>query len=145
MQLSEHFTLSELTHSQTASRLGLDNTPSASVAASLLRTAIGLERIRKLVGKPIVVSSGYRSPLVNKAVGGAANSQHTLGQAADITCPGYGTPAALMALVVKSGIDYDQAILEFASNGGGWLHVSFTSTPRKQALVIDHDGTRAYA
>lgn len=147
MRLTDHFTLAELCQSQTASRLGLDNTPPAPVVAELLRTAVGLEAIRRLVGKPIVVSSGYRSPFVNRAVGGKPNSQHLTGHAADITSPGFGAPDVLMSAIVRSDIEFDQCIMEFYNHvsGTGWVHVSFSDTPRKQALVIDHSGARAWA
>lgn len=140
MNLSPHFTLEELTLSQTAARLGLDNTPPPDVVDNLKRTAIGLELVRNLVGCPISVSSGYRSPLVNKAVGGASQSQHLTGQAADITAPGYGSPDALVRAIVGSQIPFDQVIREFDS----WCHISFSPTPRRQALIIDHSGTRAF-
>jgi zinc D-Ala-D-Ala carboxypeptidase len=144
-QLTEHFSLAELTHSQTASRLGLDNTPDAVITQHLVRLAQGLEQVRALVRCPIVISSGYRSPLVNKAVGGAAKSQHVDGHAADITAPTFGSPRKLMAAIVAARLPYDQCILEYANKGGGWVHISFTPTPRGQALVIDDTGTRPYA
>lgn len=147
MNLSDNFTLAELTHSQTAARLGLPNMPGPAELAALRRTAQGLEAVRTLVGKPIAVSSGYRAPLVNKAVGGKPTSQHTRGEAADITCAGL-DPARLMAAIVGSTrVPYDQCILEFYKPGGagGWVHISFTDTPRRQALVIDAAGARPYA
>lgn len=145
MNLTAHFTLAEMCHSQTADRLAMDNSPSMSITSNLMITAHGLEMIRALLQRPVVVSSGYRSPLVNRAVGGSASSQHCKGQAADITCPGYGPPRSVMEAILRDGsIPYDQLILEYADAGGGWLHVSFTDAPRKQALVIDHEGTRAY-
>lgn len=147
MNLSPHFTLAELTHSQTAARLGLDNDPPPDVLENLRRTALGLEMVRALVGAPVVVSSGYRSPQVNRAVGGAKASQHLTGQAADITAPGFGTPAELVRAIVGSQIPYDQCILEFPgpTGKGGWCHISFAEAPRREALVIDHDGARAFA
>jgi len=140
MSLTNHFTLAELVLSQAAARLGLDNSPPPDVQAQLYKTALGLEMVRALVQCPVVISSGYRSPAVNQAVGGARNSQHLLGQAADITAPGFGTPADLVRAIVRSPIPFDQCILEF----GQWCHISFAAPPRRQALVIDHDGTRAY-
>jgi hypothetical protein len=147
MQLTKHFTLSELTHSQTADRLGLDNTPPGSVVINLTKTAHGLEMIRSLTQCPIVVSSGYRSPEVNKAVGSKTMlSQHITGHAADITCPAFGSPTKLMAAIHKQRavIKYDQLLSEYAGKGGGWVHVSWTDKPRMQALVVDHDGTKVY-
>lgn len=141
MNLSAHFTLESLTHSQAAARLKLDNTPPPEVLTQLHKTALGLEMVRALVQCPVLVSSGYRSPAVNAAVGGARNSQHMLGCAADITAPDFGGPADLVRAIVRSQIPFDQCILEF----GSWCHISFAEHPRRQALVIDHDGTRAYA
>lgn len=147
MTLTDHFTLAEMCHSQTADRLGLDNTPPPDIIKRLTATAHGLEMIRALVQCPIHISSGYRSPRVNAAVHGAKASQHMTGMAADITAPGLGRPKDLMDAILHAQvrIPFDQVILEFASQGGGWVHVSFTDKPRGQALVVDWDGTRVYA
>jgi hypothetical protein len=147
MKLTDHFTLAELCHSQTADRLGLDNTPPPDVIKRLTATAHGLEMIRALVQCPITISSGYRSPRVNAAVHGAPSSQHMTGMAADITAPGLGRPKDLMDAILHARIHipFDQCILEFAGQGGGWVHVSFADKPRGQALVVDRDGTRVYA
>lgn len=145
MNLTTHFTLEELTASQTAARLGLDNDPPPSVMQSLERTAHGLEMVRALLQSPILISSGYRSPLVNRAVGGAPNSQHIQGEAVDFIAPSYGNPASIVLAIRERGraIPYDQVILEF----GRWVHISFVAGPggRKQALIIDNQGTRPFA
>ncbi len=139
--LSPHFTLDELTVSQEAARRGLDNTPPAAALEALKRTAMGLESVRmRLGGAPILVSSGYRSPAVNAAVGGSKSSQHMQGEAADFTAPRFGTPRAIVDALVDSDVPYDQLILEF----GRWVHVSFSQHPRRQALVIDTSGTRPW-
>jgi hypothetical protein len=139
MMLSPHFSLAELTFSQTAARRGIDNTPPADVLAELKRTALGLEAVRVRLGcAPVLISSGYRSPAVNAAVGGSKASQHMTGQAADFTAPRFGSPAEVVAALVDSGVEYDQLILEF----GRWVHISFADTPRHQALTIDSMGTR---
>jgi hypothetical protein len=148
-RLSEHFTLDELCHSQTASRLCISNTPSPLIVEALKVTAQGLERVRALCASPIVVSSGYRSRPVNDAVGGSSTSQHMSGQAADITAPGYGTVEELMHLIYshRDAVGYDQLLQEFVREGipdSGWVHISFSDKPRQQALVIDHTGTRVY-
>lgn len=116
--MSEHFTIAELTFSQTATRRGIDNTPSEQVSNNLRRLMGTLELVRALVGKPLTISSGYRSPALNIAVGGARDSAHVKGLAADINCPGM-TPKALATLIRDSGIEYDQIILEF----GRWVHI----------------------
>ncbi|MBM3460756.1 MAG: peptidase M15 [Armatimonadetes bacterium] len=145
MQLTDHFHLSEFTASETAERRGIDNTPSAEIIEALRRTAQGLERIRTLLGRPIHVTSGYRCLELNRAVGSKDTSQHLLGEAADFICPQYGTPRVVAERIAKKlvSLGVDQLILEFASKGGGWVHVSFSSKPRHATLTIDASGTRA--
>lgn len=139
MNLSPHFTLDELTVSQEAARRGIDNTPPPEVIRALERTAQGLEAVRiRLGGAPIVVSSGYRCPELNAAIGGAKASQHMTGQAADIICPRFGGPVEVAYALRDSGIEYDQLILEY----GRWVHISFSAHPRHMALIIDKAGTR---
>jgi len=145
MQLSDHFTLEEMTHSQTADRLRLDNSAPLFVIPNLTILANGMEKVRALLGYPITISSGYRSPEVNKAVGSKPTSQHATGNACDFICPAFGAPPEIVKAIVESDIDYDQVIQEFAGNGGGWVHISFSDRNRKQALIIDSTGTRAYA
>lgn len=152
MNLSIHFTLSELCASQTADRLGLDNTPSPEIIANLTALCHGLEMIRALIGVPVHISSGYRSSQVNRAVRGQPGSQHCLGQAADITAPNYGDAKSLLKVILAHKLPFDQAILEYykpatlTEPARGWVHVSFVKgTPRQQALVIDNLGTRNYA
>lgn len=146
MKLTKNFALGEFVVSQAASRLGLDNTPPTEVTERLKVLANGLELVRNLTRSPITISSGYRSPVVNAAVGGSKTSQHMRGEAADIVCPKFGDPKALMAAIVKAKIPFDQCLLEFYKpNGGGWVHISFTDgKPRQQALVIDGNGTRIW-
>lgn len=138
--LSPHFSLAELTQSDTAARRGLDNTPPPPVLAALRRTALGLEGVRTLLGTAILVTSGYRSQALNKLVGGQRNSQHLAGEAADFISPAFGPPAAIVTRIVGSGLAYDQVILEF----NRWVHISFSDKPRREALVIDAAGTRAF-
>ena len=132
MRLTNHFTLDELVASQTAARRNIDNTPPAGLANNLLHLAQGLEMIRMLLGAPILISSGYRCPELNALVGGAKNSQHMQGKAADFICPGFGTPEQIVAAIVRAKLPFDQAIVEF----GQWVHVSFSEQPRHQAFVI---------
>jgi zinc D-Ala-D-Ala carboxypeptidase len=109
MMLTKHFNLAEMCNSQTAARLGLDNTPSDDVVDKLRYTCAGLELIRLITGCPIVVTSGYRSPAVNHAVGGKETSQHCRGEAADITAPAYGHPVDFMDAIISGGIGMTSA------------------------------------
>jgi len=141
MQLSEHFTLAELTATDHRS---LDNTPDPTALANLHRLAAFLEQVREVLGgRAVMVNSAYRSKAVNDAVGSKDTSQHRLGCAADIRVPGM-TPDAVVRAVRASGLAYDQLIREFDS----WTHISIptqaTAAPRKMALIIDKTGTRLF-
>ena len=141
MMLSPNFALSEFTESQTATRLGLDNDPPAELYETLKATARCMEDIRDLLGgKPVLISSAYRSPEVNKAVGGSANSQHTKGEAVDFTCPKFGTPRDIVTKIKDSPLLFDQLILEYDR----WVHISFSTRNRRQVLIIDRNGTRPF-
>jgi hypothetical protein len=142
MLLTPHFTLEELTHTD---HRELDNTPNSSEINNLKRLAEMLEEVKDLLdGKPIMVNSAFRSKAVNDAVGSKDTSQHRVGCAADIRVPGL-TPDQVVKAIIGSGIAYDQIIREFDS----WTHISVpnnpSGTPRKQALIIDKQGTRAYS
>jgi len=142
VKLTTHFDLAEFTHSQAAGRLGIDNTAPQHVLANLARLAQGMELVRMLLGdKPLSISSGYRCGALNKAVGGSAGSQHLTGQACDFICPAYGTPAQIVAAIVASDVPFDQVIQEFDS----WVHISFSDRNRRQALIIDKKGARAWS
>ena len=137
MKLSEHFHLSEFVTSQTAARRKIDNTPPPAVIDALRALCVNiLEPVRKQFG-PVMVSSGYRSPALNRAVGGSKSSQHVLGQAADIECPGVSN--ATLARWILANCKPDQVILEFYTPGqpnSGWVHVSWRPTDRRhQALT----------
>lgn len=143
--LSAHFTLEEATNSQTAARLGLSNDPPLDIAMNMKRAALSLELIRmELNSNAIHISSWYRSPEVNKAVGSKPTSDHLTGWAIDFTCPTYGSVDAVIRAIMRSKVPYKQVIREFANNGGGWVHISFNGDQR-QALIIDEHGTRVYA
>jgi zinc D-Ala-D-Ala carboxypeptidase len=144
MRLSENFSLEELTASETAARKGIDNTPSEEVIDNLKRLAAALQEVRALLNhRAILISSGYRSPELNQAVGGSATSDHCKGLAADFICPSYGTPNDIVRAIAVSGLSFKQVIREFDR----WVHLSIPEEgqePRKQALIIDREGTRAY-
>lgn len=137
MKLSQHFTLAELTRSATAQRLGLDNTPPPELLPRLVRTAEMLERIRATVGVPVIVTSGYRCPELNKAVGSRSTSDHTQGHAADIVAPGFGTPAEVARLLAPlvSVLGIGQLILEQVG-GKSWVHVSTYEPERAINRII---------
>jgi len=142
MNLSEHFTLEELTHTD---HRELDNTPNDAERNNLNRLAEFLEQVKTVLGgKPIMVNSAFRSKAVNDAVGSKDTSQHRVGCAADLRVPSM-TPDEVVKAIIASGIGYDQVIREFDR----WTHVSVpnqpSGTPRRQALIIDKSGTRPYA
>ena len=144
MQLSPNFTLEELTHSDLASRKGIDNSPGMLASANLVRLAHLLEQIRKCLNKPIIVNSGFRCKALNDALGSNDKSQHLIGCAADIRVSGM-TPDQIVKAIIQSDIQFDQMIREFDS----WVHISVTNraedTPRNQILIIDKQGTRQYS
>ena len=140
-QLSEHFTLEELTHTD---HRELENIPNENELANLKRLAEFLETVKTVLGgKPIMVNSAFRSKVVNDAVGSKDTSQHRVGCAADLRVPGM-TPDEVVKAIIASGIGYDQVIREFDR----WTHISIPNklfdSPRKQALIIDKQGTRVY-
>jgi len=142
MNLSEHFTLAELT---TTDHREFDNTPNEFEKQNLIRLAKLLEQIKStLGGKPIMVNSAFRCKQVNDAVGSKDTSQHRLGCAADIRVPGV-TPDQVVKACIAAKLPYDQLIREFDR----WTHISITNTlngmPRNQVLIIDKAGTRPYA
>lgn len=144
-QLSKHFTLEELTFSDAAARHGIDNTPNEEIVENLKRLcALILEPVRDIVHKPVHVTSGYRCSVVNSLVGSKVTSQHTRGCAADIKVPGV-APDVLMKAIIGAGLPYEQVILEFQN----WCHISVPNNPqalpKRQALIIDKNGTRPYS
>ncbi len=136
-KLSRWYSLARLVASETAAARGIDNTPPPEVLGNLRRLARGLDRVRRLLGHPLEISSGYRSPALNAAVGGTAGSQHTQGLAVDFCCPGFGPPLAVARAIARSDIDYDTVLLEY----GRWVHLSFAPAPRRRLLTIYEDGS----
>lgn len=132
MQLSAHFSLAEMIASETAARRGIDNTPHAQIISNLERLCAVLEEVRSLVGRPVRVSSGYRSLALNKAIGGSVRSAHTLGLAVDINVTGL-APRELARRIMDSEVMFDQLILEYDQ----WVHFGLsTQSPRRQVLTI---------
>jgi hypothetical protein len=141
MKLTENFYLGEFTQSDTALRLGIKNIPSPHVMGNLKVLAEGLEQVRALLGHPITISSGYRSPTLNRAIGGSESSAHCLGYAADFKCWRFGTPDDIVRKIKASGIKVDQCICE-----GTWVHISFAPAMRQQFLraLFDNKGKATY-
>lgn len=143
MRLTPHFDLEEFTYSETATRLGIDNTPTIEVRQNLEILALGMENVRILLGCPITISSGYRCLELNNILKSKPTSSHVKGLAADFRANSYGNPNRIVFAIVNSDIPYDQVINEYDS----WVHISFAAsgeTPRKQALIIDKNGTSLY-
>ena len=142
MNLSPHFTLAELTHTDHRT---LDNSPTQDEISNLQRLANFLEQVKTaLGGKPVMINSAFRSKAVNDAVGSSDRSQHRIGCAADLRVPGM-TPDAVVRAVIAANLPFDQIIREFDA----WTHISVPNSvdlkPRRQALIIDKAGTRAFA
>jgi len=128
--MTPNFTLDELTFSDTAVRLGIDNSPSPEILKNLLTLANGLEDIRTLLGdKPLRISSGYRCKILNNVIGGSRTSAHMEGFAADFTCREYGSPLKIVQALARMALSCDQLIQE-----GTWVHVSFD--PRRRGEVL---------
>ena len=146
MQLSKHFKLSEFTKSQTAARMGIDNTPPEEVIPKLtfLCSQI-LEPLREKIDKPIIVTSGYRSAKLCEAIGSNENSQHCKGEAVDIEALGMST--LNLAEMIINHFDFDQCILECYTPGdmnSGWVHVSLTSGENRKE-VLTYSKEKGYA
>jgi hypothetical protein len=141
MQISDHFTLSELTKSSTAERLGIANEPGSMEVENLIMVCDQiLEPVRNHYGIPFAPNSGFRCLELNRAIGSSGNSQHVKGEAVDFEVPGI--PNKDVALWVKDNCEFDQLILEFYKEeipDSGWVHCSYTISKenRKSARVFD--------
>jgi zinc D-Ala-D-Ala carboxypeptidase len=131
MQLTPHFSLAELTVTNTK----LDNVPSKEVIEVLRTTAFYMEKVREILGNvAITINSGYRSPDVNRQVGGTSNSSHTYGYAVDFTAYGH-TPLTISNILSKSNLKFDQLIYEKT-----WVHISFDPRMRGNILTLKGKG-----
>ena len=140
MKLSGHFSLSELTKSQTAVRKGIDNQPTLEHIENLTELCTHvLEPTRRNFGKPMVITSGYRSEELCEAIGSSKNSQHAKGEAADFEM--FGVDNKELAKYIKNNLVYDQLILEFYNPddpSSGWVHCSYNKEEnRKQSLLYN--------
>lgn len=131
-QISKNFSLEELCHSNMAVKKGLKNIPNESQIENLKKLCIRLlQPLREVYNEPMVISSGFRSPEVNKAVGGVPTSQHTKGQAADVSVK---EPRKLLAELLKSRLDFDQAIL-YQDGKNNFLHMSYNSGHNRRQVL----------
>lgn len=129
--LSAHFSLEELTATQ---QRGLSNDPPAPVLKRLAATAATMETVRTLLGdRPILVTSGYRSPEVNRAVGGSTTSAHMRGEAVDFICPAFGSPLEVCRAIANSPVRFDQLIEE----NGRWVHLGLGGRWRRQVMTFE--------
>jgi len=143
MNLTQNFTLSEMTKSETALRHDMDNTPDQTVISNLQALAVHvLQPVREHFDKGVKVNSGFRHPEVNAKVGGSRTSDHCTGMAADIEIPG--VPNHELAEWIKLNLPYTQLILEFYTRGvpdSGWVHVSYDpANLKKQDLTAVKEG-----
>lgn len=130
----KYFTIKELCQSSTATQKGIDNTPNSEIVNNLTQLVDNiLDPLREEYGKPIKVNSGYRCDALNKAVGGSKTSYHRFGLAADITAGSKFENKKLFILVQTLNLPYDQLIDE---KGYSWIHISFSTKPRKQILHL---------
>ena len=139
MKLSPHFSLCELTDSQTAVRLGIKNEPDAKTIENLKDVARNLESIRNTLNEySIRISSGYRCHALNRAIGSSESSAHITGWAVDFTCPHFGTPLQVANKILAAGYKFDQLIWE-----GSWVHISFDPKMRGEVLTAKFVGGKA--
>ena len=144
MKLTEHFDLEEFTRSDTAVAHGIDNSTPGAIMVKLGRLARTLEKVRAILGHPLQITSGYRCPALNAAVGGVGDSAHLYGLAADILCPGFGTPLEVCRELEKHAqeLDYDQLIHEHFG-AADWTHFGLRDdVSRRMAFTMDGAGTR---
>ena len=141
MQLTEHFTLEEFTRSTVASRLKIDNSVPDELMPNIQLTAIKLELVRQALGKPIVITSGYRCPALNARVGGVSTSAHTKGLAVDFRCD-YGNPKQICQRLIDAGVQFDKLIQEHNQ----WVHIGFSPTNNRQIVLtaVKQNGKTVY-
>lgn len=143
-QVSQHFTLEELTFSETAVRNNIDNSVPQELYPNIQALAAFLEDVRAFLKFPIHINSAYRSLRVNTLLGSRPTSEHCRALAADFVCPSFGSPDRIVQAIMGSNFNYNQLIREYDS----WVHISIPEngkTPKKQVLIIDAKGTRPYA
>lgn len=141
MKLTKNFKLEEFTYSLTASRLKIDNSVPEELMPNIQLTAVKLELVRIALGRPIIITSGYRCPALNARVGGAANSAHTKGLAVDFHSS-FGTPKQICQRLIDSGVQFDKLIQEHNQ----WVHIGFSPTKNRQIVLtaVKNGGKTVY-
>ena len=141
MKLTEHFTLEEFTRSTTGERNNINNSVPDDLMPNVQLTAIKLELVRKALGRPIIITSGYRCPTLNARVGGVSTSAHTKGLAVDFHCD-YGTPKQICQRLIAAGVQFDKLIQEHNQ----WVHIGFSPTNNRQIVLtaIKQGGKTVY-
>ena len=141
MKLTEHFKLEEFTHSPTATQLKIDNSVPDDLMPNIQLTAIKLELVRKSLGRPIIITSGYRCPKLNARVGGVSTSAHTKGLAVDFHSS-YGTPKEICQRLIDAGVQFDKLIQEHNQ----WVHIGFSPSNNRQIVLtaIKQGGKTVY-
>lgn len=132
MKLSKHFELEEFLVSEYATRNGIDNRPGPGIHIRLERLAESLDEVRELLGHPVIITSGYRSEALNRAIGGVKTSDHIKGLAADFICPRYGPPAMVCKAIRDSEIEFRQLINEFNK----WTHIAIPLSPEDEGREV---------
>lgn len=147
MKLSNNFSLSELTKSQTAERMGIDNNPSEEEVNNLESLCNNiLQPVRDYYGVPFIVNSGYRSVALCEAIGSSSKSQHAKGQAADFEIPNVSNYD--LAVWIRDNLDFDQLILECYKSGeptSGWVHCSYRNDGKNRKEVLTYQKGSGYS
>ncbi|MEJ2794376.1 D-Ala-D-Ala carboxypeptidase family metallohydrolase [Iodobacter sp. LRB] len=144
-QLSPHFSLREFTASATADRLRIDNSLPDALRDNATHTCEQLEKVRRLLDNhPVVITSGWRAPALNKAVGGSASSDHATARAVDIHCPKFGTARTIARVLAASDIEFDQLILESPTLPGAWVHIGFRKGANRRQVLTKFAGDKTY-
>lgn len=137
MYLSENFSLFEMIYSVTAKANGINNTPDKAVIQNLQALCKNvLQPLRNHLGVPVIITSGYRCPVLNKKIGGAINSQHILGQAVDFVTPQKDLKIAFD--YIKNYLNYDQLLYEHSKDGMTWIHVSYKADGNNRRKFDEH-------
>ena len=134
-----YFTIKELSKSSTAEKLGIDNTPTPEIRAKLNTLISALDKIREQYGKPIFVTSGYRCPMLNKAVGGVNSSQHVKGEAADLVGRNDNETRKIFETAKALG-NFDQLLYEKNSKGSIWVHISYKASGNRTMCIDNYKG-----